>query len=182
MHAPGLWPSASLALRRLHRLPGAAIGLWATHPLGHIVIDPREVARYESGRLQWRDLDSRAVLVLTPDVVQEDARRFWEIVGAWLDHWLGSDGAAHGAWLSEGGSPTQPQRLLEAAVALQAILDRGYAHVLLGTDEPRTLFARAVSLALTDPRALSTADPHLARWLRGTLLNEGWWGRLAPQL
>lgn len=175
VHAPGLWPVAAAALRHLDRLPSGARDRWAAQPRGHIVIAPDEQPRYEPGPFLRRDLASQAVLVLTPALVNGDPAAFWSIVAGWLDHWLGCGASPDGLWLSEGGALAQWPRLAEAASRLGTILDRGYAAAALDLAEPRALFARAVALAMTDPRTLSTADPHLARWLRTTLLSERWW-------
>lgn len=177
-HAPGRWPVAAAALRHLGRLPETARARWAAQPLGQIVIASHQQPRYEPGPFFWRDLATRAVLVLTPDVVAGDPAAFWAVVAGWLDHWLGCQASSGGPWLSQGAAADRPATIVEAATRLRTILARGYAASALGLDEPRALFARAMALAMTDPPALSTADPHLARWLRTTLLDERWWQRL----
>ncbi|MCZ7572684.1 MAG: hypothetical protein M5U01_29355 [Ardenticatenaceae bacterium] len=178
LHATGLWPVAAAALRHLGRLPKAARTRWAGQPLGQIVIARDEQPHYEPGLYLRRDLASQAVLVLTPEVVANDPAAFWAIVGAWLDHWLGCGASTRGPWLSQGGTPPRAASIAAAAAALQAVLVRGYAADALALAEPRALFARALALAMTEPLTLSAADPHLARWLQTTLLEESWWRRL----
>lgn len=178
IHAPADWADGAAALRHLRRLPPPLRARWADHPQGHIVIDQHEVSRYEPGALLWRDLQTRAVLLFNPTTIATPMP-FWTIVGHWLDHWVGADGAPAGAWLSEGGSAWSA--LASSASALTAALGRGYAAPLVPqADGPRPLFAHCFALAMLAPERLSAADPHLARWFRTTVLAAGWWQRHAP--
>lgn len=158
-------------LRHLSRLPRALRTLWAQHPRGVMAIDASAASAYLAEPTYWRHLHTSGLLLWHVDDVMQRREAFWEVVGAWFDHWLGSD--ATGAFFSEGAcAPFVPE---DAARRWQDVLALGYAEDLLGTQEPATLFRRGFARLMVSPRELDIADPQMARWFRTVVLNEGFW-------
>lgn len=171
------WDVAERALRHLGRLPEPLLHAWADQPVGHVVVGAHE-SRYEPGQVLWRDLRTHAVLFVDAQHVTQRVPDFWEPVGAWIDHWLGSDAAIDGARLSDGGT-FEPPALQEAADRLTRVLDRRYAEEFLRATDYHTIFARGFAWMMIDQQTLSAADPHLAKWFRSTILSKGFWHRLS---
>lgn len=168
------WAVAERGFKHLRRLPRGLLRSWAAQPFGHVIVGRHE-SRYEPAAVLWRDLRTRAAVFINTRHVIERSPAFWEPVGAWLDHWLGSGAASGGApRLSDAGAD-RPSLLEETASRLDRVLDRRYAEEFLESTDRRQLFARGFAWMMIDQQALSVADPHLAKWFRSTLLNDGFW-------
>lgn len=165
-----------LAARIAAGLPPALVTLWRAEAYGLLLVTPEEPPHFTPGERLWRDQWARGALFLPPHTPADAA---WRVVGAWLDCFAGGGGRALEARLSQGQGATPA--LGEAALALQGTLRLGYAAPFLGTDDPTLLLPRALAAYQLTPQPLSVADPALARWLRGTLLNEGFWRRVARE-
>jgi hypothetical protein len=155
-------------------LPATLVALWVTAGRGVLIVDEAEAPRYEPGWFMWRDVAARGALYLPPGC---EPRAQWEVVGGWLDAFAGSFGDADR--LSEGHGATP--LLAEAAERFSQIVEFGYAADFLGAASAPTLFARAVAAYHLQPQALSAADPLLAKWLRATIFDEGFWRRVSRE-
>jgi hypothetical protein len=142
--------------------------LWVRSGRGTLIVAEGEQPRFESASFVWRDVQAQGVLFVSP---HGDEQTLWQVVGVWLDAFGGSFGRTERLSDGHGATPL----LTHAAARLKETLSLGYANELLGSDDPRTLFPRAIAAYQTDPQPLSAADPLLTRWLRGTLFDEGFW-------
>ncbi len=176
------WVLAERAWRHLSRLPDTLLEAWATLSTGHIVI-ALEPSRYEPGWVMWRDMQARAVVFVHARDVLEPSLSFWRPVGEWVDHWLGSGAALNGTRFSEGISLAgAPPLLIEAARRWQRVVELGYLAEWLNTSDSSALFAEGLAWMMIDQQRLSVADPHAAKWFRSTVLDEGFWRKVAPAL
>lgn len=170
-------PAAEALCRRVAAgLPPALVALWAAQGDGVLLVDAGQAPRYEPGPVLWRQVQATGALWLPPGCEDE---ALWQTVGAWLDHLGGSLGLGAGRLSGSAGATPSLQA---AATRLAEILALGYATAHLGTDEAASLLARAVAAQRLRPQPLSAADPLLARWLRTTLLDEGFWRQVAREL
>ncbi len=173
---PPYGPAAlSLARYVAQRLPATLVRVWAESGGGTLLVADEEAPRFQAGLVYWRDVASYGALFLPPAC---EPLPLWLTVGTWLDVLGGSLGGD--ARLSQGAGATPALRA--AAARLADIFALGYAAAFLGRHEPPALFAQAIAAYQTNPLALSAADPHLTRWLRGTLLEEGFWRRVAGEM
>nr|WP_290665121.1 hypothetical protein [Ardenticatena sp.] len=161
-------------MRHVSRLPVALRDAWAAHPRGEMVVDASVVSTYVAEPTYWRHLHMAGMLLWHVDDVMQRREAFWQVVAAWLDHWLGSD--ATGGVLSEGAmAPFVPP---DVVARWREVVALGYAEDLLETNVPRLLFQRGFARFMVSPRELEAADPQMARWFRSVLLDEAFWRTL----
>lgn len=161
-------------MRHVSRLPRALRAAWAVHPRGEMAVDATAASAYMAEPTYWRHVRTAGLLLWHVDDVMQRREAFWQVVAAWLDHWLGSD--ATGGVLSEGAlAPFVPPDVVERWREVVAL---GYAEDLLETNAPRLLFQRGFARFMVAPRELEAADPQMARWFRSVLLNEAFWRAL----
>jgi hypothetical protein len=153
------------------RLPTTLVKMWVENGRGVLLVVEHEQPRFESSSFYWRDIQAQGALFIPPDY---NTQALWETVGAWLDAFGGSFGHSERMSQGHGATPT----LTAAAARLRETLALGYSQELLGTADARVLFARTVAAHQTNPQALSAADPTLARWLRATLFDKGFWRKV----
>lgn len=172
---PPHWPVAERMARTIAAgLPPTLVALWVRSGRGTLIVTEGERHRFESASFIWRDVQAHGVLFLSP---HNDERALWQVVGEWLDAFGGSFGGTERLSDGHGATPM----LAQTAARLKETLSLGYVNDLLGSDDPKILFPRAVAAYQTNPQPLSAADPLLTRWLRGTLFDKGFWRKVQQE-
>jgi hypothetical protein len=87
-----------------------------------------------------------------------------------LDHHLGTDGAAVGPWLSDGGGFNA--RWLEVGQRVHQLASLGYGFSAESQADAHVYFAEGVATYLDNRRVLNVQDPKLERLLHTTLMDE----------
>lgn len=163
-----------LALQPLGRCPVALLAFLASHPRGHIVINPQRhgywpgpqpVGRRRLDGVAW--LSARRLLA-EPELATPIAHL--------IDHLLGSDGEPEAAWLSDGSGRNAAWQEVGQRVQRQFALGYGPDDV---SADPHAYFAWGLRGYLADHQALSVADPGLERLLRTTVFDPLFWQRAA---
>lgn len=169
------WAPVSHLIRFLALFPDPLLGFWVDHPAGHVVITARQ-AGYEPGEVEEgrRRLAAVAFLPLGSLVGEGDHPLIY--VAHLIDHLLGCDGVAEGAWLSEGGGYLPAWRQVGQRLYRQFRL--GYAATEAAGANPRRYFAEGMVAYWRDRHGLRVQDPGLETILRTTLLDPAFWRRV----
>jgi hypothetical protein len=166
------WQPAELWLETLTALPVGMLRLWEQSQRGHLIFGLQPSA-YRPGPQEWQgaNLDGVCYLALV-DLRSARQLALWATL-AWIDHLLGSLGAADAPWFSDGHGCTP--RLQAAAERYQRVWALGYGAQELGAATARDYWARSLELYLAQPRRLSALAPQLYRLYHTCLLRESWW-------
>ncbi len=131
-------------------------------------------SRYEPGQFDFRGRSLRGVaLVSLVDLAGEAPGRALHVMAHLVDHHLGCGGEAEGAWLSEGGGMVPAWR--EAGQRLAPLFALGYGLDETARSGIRDYFAQSLAAYCRERRALSVADPQIAKWFRTTLWSPRFW-------
>lgn len=167
------WAPVQLLGRWLECLPG---GLWRTllrWESGYAVLHAGESA-YEPGEFDFRGRRLRGVaLISLADCAGRAPNQVLHVIGHLVDHHLGCEGAAAGAWLSAGGGVAPAWR--DAGQRLSRLFELGYGFDEVALSGVRDYFAQSLAGYCRERRALSAADPQIARWFRSTLWSRTFW-------
>lgn len=170
--APGVLLRA--LMQQIHPLPVVLLHWWAAHPRGHVVITT-DARGYVPGPQIAGAYALDGVVWVAADTLLAGETDSLAAIAHLLDHLLGCNGEAEGAWLSAGGGITPAWR--ETGARLRDLFALGYGPTAETRADPRAYFAWGFVLSLREPRALNVADPRLERLLRTTLLDDDFWRR-----
>jgi hypothetical protein len=158
---------ARLVAARCACLPAALLDWWVSLPSGHILITA-QTNSYTIGQLVDEPRQLRHVVCISLHAIIGPSLFHW--LAMLLDHHLGTDGAAVGPWLSDGGGFNA--RWLEVGQRVHQLASLGYGFSAESQADAHVYFAEGVATYLDNRRVLNVQDPKLERLLHTTLMDE----------
>lgn len=159
--------------------PLGLLSWWAECPRGHLLLTHLP-SQYTEGphRLRIETIENVAHVCLND--LGRQPRVALQPAACLLDHLMGSQGLAEGAWLSDGAGVVP--ELADVGGRVRECAALGYLEDYTDAPGGRGYFAVAVAWYLVESQRLNVLDPRIHRLLRNSLLSESFWSNIAPSL